>query len=98
MLRLHTSPARLPATIPGAARASNRATRPLCRSHSLSRRALLSTIEIKAGEHVGFYAEGGHPAQDNSIPEFDPRDIARLHGLYPKYQLEDVGPPLGSSA
>jgi hypothetical protein len=41
---------------------------------------------------------GATPALDDSIPEFDPRDIARLHGLYPKYQLEDIGPPLGSSA
>jgi quercetin dioxygenase-like cupin family protein len=55
---------------------------------------LLST----PADHVGFYAEGGHPAQDDSIPQFDPRDLPRLHGLYAKYQLEDVGPPLGSSA
>lgn len=45
-------------------------------------------------EHAGFYAEGGRPALDDSIPEFDPRDIPRLESLYPKYQLENVGPPL----
>jgi quercetin dioxygenase-like cupin family protein len=49
---------------------------------------------ITPGEHAGFYAEGGHPALDDSIPEFDPRDIPRLEGLYPKYGLETVGPPL----
>jgi len=51
---------------------------------------LLST----PAEHVGFYAEGGRPALDDSIPELDPQDIARLEPLYPKYQLENVGPPL----
>ncbi len=49
---------------------------------------------ITPGEHARFYAEGGHPALDDSIPEFDPRDLARVHDLYSKYQLEDVGPPL----
>jgi quercetin dioxygenase-like cupin family protein len=51
---------------------------------------LLST----PAEHVGFYAEGGRPAVDDSIPEFDPRDIERLASLNPKYGLETVGPPL----
>ena len=51
---------------------------------------LLST----PAEHVGFYAEGGHPALNDSIPEFDPRDLPRLDDLYPKYGLQNVGPPL----
>lgn len=51
---------------------------------------LLST----PAEHVGFYAEGGHPALDDSIPEFDPRDLPRLESLYAKYGLENVGPPM----
>lgn len=50
---------------------------------------------ITPGEHAGFYVEGGRPALDDSIPEFDPRDLARVHELYAKYQLEDVGPPMG---
>jgi mannose-6-phosphate isomerase-like protein (cupin superfamily) len=49
---------------------------------------------ITPGEHAQFYVEGGHPALDDSIPEFDPRDLDRVHGLYAKYQLEDVGAPL----
>jgi uncharacterized cupin superfamily protein len=51
---------------------------------------LLST----PAEHVGFYAEGGHPALDDSIPEFDPRDLPRLESLYAKYGLENAGPLL----
>ena len=51
---------------------------------------LLST----PAEHVNFYAEGGHPALNDSIPEFDPRDLPRLDDLYPKYGLQNVGPPL----
>jgi mannose-6-phosphate isomerase-like protein (cupin superfamily) len=50
---------------------------------------------ITPGDHAQFYIEGGQPALDDSIPEFDPRDLDRVHELYAKYQLEDVGPPLG---
>jgi len=49
---------------------------------------------ITPGEHARFYVEGGRPALDDSIPEFDPRDLEQVHSLYAKYQLEDVGPPL----
>lgn len=49
---------------------------------------------ITPGEHAGFYVVRGRPAPDDSIPDFDPRDLERVHGLYAKYQLEDVGPPL----
>ena len=37
---------------------------------------------------------GGRPALDDTIPEFDPRDVERVHALYSKYRLEDAGPPL----
>lgn len=49
---------------------------------------------ITPGEHAQFYIDGGHPALDDSIPGFDPRDLERVHGLYATYQLEDLGPPL----
>jgi len=38
--------------------------------------------------------EGGWPALDDTIPEFDPRDLERVGALYAKYGLEDAGPPL----
>ncbi len=49
---------------------------------------------VQPGGHERFYVEGGRPALDDSIPEFDPRDLERARALYPKYGLEDAGPPL----
>ena len=49
---------------------------------------------VQPGGHEGFYLEGGRPALDDTIPEFDPRDLERVRALYAKYGLEDAGPPL----
>ena len=49
---------------------------------------------ITPGEHAQFYVDGGRPALDDVIPDFDPRDLDRVHALYETYQLQDVGPPL----
>jgi mannose-6-phosphate isomerase-like protein (cupin superfamily) len=49
---------------------------------------------VQPGGHEHFYVEGGRPATDDTIPAFDPRDLERVGGLYPKYRLEDAGPPM----
>ncbi len=49
---------------------------------------------VQPGGHERFYVEGGRPALDDSIPEFDPRDLERVGALYAKYRLEDAGPPV----
>ena len=49
---------------------------------------------VQPGGHERFYLEGGRPALDDAIPEFDPRDLERVRALYAKYHLEEVGPPL----
>ena len=49
---------------------------------------------VQPGGHERFYVEGGRPALDDSVPEFDPRDLERARALYAKYHLEEVGPPL----
>jgi quercetin dioxygenase-like cupin family protein len=49
---------------------------------------------VQPGGHEHFYVEGGRPALDDTIPEFDPRDLERVGALYAKYGLEDAGPPL----
>ncbi len=49
---------------------------------------------VQPGGHENFYLEGGRPALDDTIPEFNPRDLERVHALYAKYRLEDAGPPL----
>lgn len=49
---------------------------------------------VQPGGHERFYVEGGRPALDDSIPVFDPADLARVSALYAKYHLEDAGPPL----
>jgi mannose-6-phosphate isomerase-like protein (cupin superfamily) len=51
---------------------------------------------VQPGGHEHFYVEGGRPATDDTIPEFDPRDLERVAALYSKYRLEDAGPPLQS--
>lgn len=51
-------------------------------------------LMVQPGGHERFYVEGGRPALDDSIPELDPRDFERVGALYPKYGLEDAGPPL----
>ena len=49
---------------------------------------------VQPGGHERFYVEGGRPALDDAIPEFDPRDLERVRALYAKYRLEEAGPPL----
>jgi mannose-6-phosphate isomerase-like protein (cupin superfamily) len=49
---------------------------------------------VQPGGHERFYVEGGRPALDDAIPEFDPRDLERVRALYARYRLEEAGPPL----
>jgi quercetin dioxygenase-like cupin family protein len=49
---------------------------------------------VQPAGHERFYVEGGRPALDDTIPEFDPRDLERGRTLYTKYRLEDAGAPL----
>jgi len=49
---------------------------------------------VQPGGHERFYLEGGRPALDGAIPEFDPRDLERVRALHAKYRLEEAGPPL----
>jgi mannose-6-phosphate isomerase-like protein (cupin superfamily) len=49
---------------------------------------------VQPGGHEQFYLEGGRPALDDTISEFDPRDLERVLALYAKYRLEHAGPPL----
>ena len=53
---------------------------------------------VQPGGHERFYVEGGRPAMDDTIPEFDPRDLERVRALYAKYRLEHAGPPLQSAS
>ena len=49
---------------------------------------------VQPGGHERFYVEGGRPALDDSIPDFDLGDLERVSALYTKYRLEDASPPL----
>ncbi len=49
---------------------------------------------VQPGGHEHFYVEGGRPAENDSIPALDPRDLERVGALYAKYRLEDAGPPV----
>lgn len=49
---------------------------------------------VQPAGHERFYVEGGRPALDDAIPEFDLRDLERARALYPKYHLEEAGAPL----
>ena len=48
---------------------------------------------VQPGGHEHFYVEGGRPALDASIPDFDPRDMERVGALYAKYRLEHASTP-----